>query len=291
MNPLPRLLVLLLTFALVPAPARSDEAPARAYRGFPWHLVDYWWDFGEARDFESYSLDVTIEGKIDPEIPLYIAPVGIGDFGGQRFYGGLQTQSDGYREFPHPKQKEFIGKGVIFSRWDVRGLGASRRATGGLFESGGYEGDFISVRNTFDWSAGSYTYSLRKMDKEVVDGATHTWVGGFVRDHAAGTERYIGALRFRGNDLKLSARLASFVEIYRRPIPLDQIPDITVTFSNWRINGEAVTPEVASAFYADGVPPYLASEVEGGAVKATIGERDESRPDGKRHRQVLWGKK
>ncbi len=237
----------------------------------PWHLVDYWWDLGEARDFQTYSLDVTLSDDVDPEVRLYVAPIGLGTFSEQRFYGGIQTQSDGFTSFPH-KKRSYIGKGAIFSRWDVRGLGAVKRSYGGLFESGGYEGDFVSVRNTLDWSAGKYTYSLRKMGSEKIDGKDYSWVGAFVYSHKTEQERYVGALRFEGAKLKLGRRIAAFVEIYGRAIPLEKIPKLTVTFDNWRVNGQPVTPVRATAHYPRNVPPYAATKVEGGKVQAIIGE-------------------
>ena len=136
----------------------------------PWHLVDYWWDFGKDTEFESYEVDFNLSNDVDPKVRLYIAPIGLGHFNKVAFYGGIQTQSDGYRTHPHPRRREYIGKGAIFSRWGERDIKATRKSEGGLFESGGYEGDFISVRNKCNWTKGRYTYRLKRGKTETIKG-------------------------------------------------------------------------------------------------------------------------
>ena len=54
-------LCLLLTLVLVSAPAAAAEQPPKPP---PWHLVDIWWNTGENRTFESYSIDVTISDDV-----------------------------------------------------------------------------------------------------------------------------------------------------------------------------------------------------------------------------------
>ena len=34
----------------------------------PWHLVDYWWDFGKDTEFESYEVDFTLSNDVDPKV-------------------------------------------------------------------------------------------------------------------------------------------------------------------------------------------------------------------------------
>ncbi|MEO2021074.1 MAG: hypothetical protein ABGX05_04550, partial [Pirellulaceae bacterium] len=80
---------------LVPVHADELAAPSE-YKAMPWHLVDVWWDVGQDTPFESYSIDVTIKDPVPADINLYIAPIGLGHLNGIPFYGGLQTQADGY---------------------------------------------------------------------------------------------------------------------------------------------------------------------------------------------------
>jgi hypothetical protein len=59
--------------------------------------------------------------------------------------------------------------------------------------------------------------------------------------------------RFPGENLVLRGKLASFVEIYRRLIPVEQTPNATVTFGNLRVNGTPVDKPSATAVY-QGIP-------------------------------------
>ena len=187
------------------------------------------------------------------------------------FYGGIQTQSDGYLVHPHPRRREYIGKGAIFSRWNERDIKATRKSKGGLFESGGYEGDFISVRNKCRWIKGRYTYRIKRGKTETINGKEHTWVEASVFSHADKKTVSIGALRFPGAKLMLGRQLAGFIEIYGPRIPLEKIPQITVTFEAWRINGKAAPPQSAMAVYPRNVPQYATSRADGKKTLGTIG--------------------
>ena len=94
----------------------------------PWHLVDYWWDFGKETEFTSYEVDFILSNDVDPKVRLYIAPIGLGHLNKVPFYGGIQTQSDGFRTHPHPRRREYIGKGALFSRWNERDIKATRKS-------------------------------------------------------------------------------------------------------------------------------------------------------------------
>ena len=99
------LILLLATLCLSPAWA------ADRIGNTPWHLVDYWWDFGKDTEFESYEVDFSLSNDVDPKVRLYIAPIGLGHFNKVAFYGGIQTQSDGYRTHPHPRRQ--IGRAHV----------------------------------------------------------------------------------------------------------------------------------------------------------------------------------
>ena len=87
-----RLCILWLA-GLVVVPALAADQP---HKPPPWHLVDIWWDMGEDQPFESYAIDVTISADVPSSVNLYIAPIGLGQLSGIKFYGGIQTQADGY---------------------------------------------------------------------------------------------------------------------------------------------------------------------------------------------------
>ena len=126
--------------------------------------------------------------------------------------GGIQTQAeDGYTK--KDQKLRTIGPGFLFSMWGERNLGAIRPADGGFYQSSGHEGDFVSVRLPFEWKKGKYTYRLTKMDREEIDGKPHTWVGAFVYSHDRDENLFVGALRFKGENLVLERKVANFVEV------------------------------------------------------------------------------
>ena len=83
---------------------------------------------------------------------------------------------------------------------------------------------------------------------------------------------FVGALRFPGENLVLASKLASFVEIYGRPIPVEQIPNVTVTFGNLRVNGTPVEKPSATAVYPMRVPDYAEATAEAGQLVVKVGE-------------------
>ena len=256
------------TFLLtVVAPLAGQSADEPTYARMPWHLVDLWWDLGEDTPFESYGIGGGIRHDGRAKVKLYIAPIGIAHLNKIPFYGGLQTQSDGYTKSDRRLRK--IGRGTLMSMWGERSHDAIRPSVGGLCQSSGHEGDFVSVRRPYAWTKGKYTYRVVRMDEEQVDGKRHTWVGAFVYSHTKDENVFIGALRFPSSDLVLSRKVASFVEVYGRAIPTEKIPRVDVVFSNLRVGGKLVESPPVSAIYPQGVPDYanaMPREENGAAV-------------------------
>jgi len=265
-----KLFSLLLVCSLAATAVLGDEPPAKRLKPTPWHLVDTWWNLGKDHPFESYSIDVTISDEVPASVKLYIAPIGLGHLNKTPFYGGIQTQADGYQK--KDRRLRRIGPGFLMSMWGERGHDAIRPSQGGFCQSSGHEGDFVSVRRPHAWTKGRYTYRITRMDREMVDGKPHTWVGAFVYSHERDENIFIGALRFPGEDLVLSRSVANFVEIYGRVIPVEQIPQVTVTFSNPVVNGRPVKEAKATAIYPDGVPDYANATAVDGALVIRVGE-------------------
>ena len=218
----------------------------------PWHLVDIWWNFDKPTpDFRSLEVDVTIDRDIPDTYNLYIAPVGIAKINGLQFYGGLQTNVNGWAS-KKSRTRVHPGKGAIFSRWshDLKqpiGLNHVRTVAGGLCESAGYEGQFCSIRRPYEWTAGTYTYSIIKGELEIIKGKPHTWFRCVVRSHKDGADTYMGSLRFEGSKFTFWERNAAFVEIYATSkIPRSGIPKVKVTFGYPRVNG--VEPGLKSVY-------------------------------------------
>lgn len=263
-----------VTVAICPGPGRAQEnnaaPPARSYGSTPWHLMDAWWDIGTNVPFQRYSIDVTVSDDVPPSVRLYVSPVGLGKLSGTQFYGGIQTMLDGNTK--RDPALRTLGPGIIFSMWGERSLDAIRPSDGGFCQSSGHEGDFVSVRRPYAWKKGTYTYSLVSMDREVTDTATNRWVGVFVYSHERDENIFGGALRFKGDDLVLDRRLANFVEIYGREIPLSEIPKVTITFGNLRVNGQPVEHPTATVIYPKNVPDYADVRAENGCLVVKVGE-------------------
>jgi hypothetical protein len=263
--------------------AAGTASAQQDIKRMPWHLVDIWWDTGEDKPFQSYAIDVTISADVPSSDNLYIAPIGLGQLSGTKFYGGIQTQADGHTKQDGRIRK--IGPGFLMSMWGQRTLDAIRPSLGGLCQSSGHEGDFVSVRRPYEWSTGTYTYRVVRMDQEMVEGQPFTWVGGFVYSHEKDENVFIGALRFPGENLVLDRKVASFVEVYGRAIPVEQIPKVTVTFGNLRVNGLPVENPTATAIYPDGVPDYAHVTGADGHLVVQVGEPIKNRT--RRHVRVL----
>lgn len=220
--------VLFVAIVLIAAEAPVQEAQSE-FPPPPWHLVDIWWDIGQDTPFESYSIDVDISDDVPSTKNLYISPIGLGHLNKIPFYGGVQTQVDGYTK--RDQRLRQIGPGFIFSMWGQRSLDAIRPSVSGFCQSSGHEGDFVSVRRPCEWKKGKFTYKIVKMDREDVDGKPMTWVGAFVYSHVKDENVFVGALRFKSENLVLDRTVASFVEVYGPRISVSEIPTVTVTLA------------------------------------------------------------
>ncbi|MBI5121244.1 MAG: hypothetical protein HZA67_09575 [Rhodospirillales bacterium] len=278
---IPAILALLLT--LLPSLAGA-EGP---YRRLPWHLVDIYWRLDpliELEPFRDFSMDVTIEGDPLASPPLYVAPLGLFWLGEAKAYAGLQTwlkhDPDGNR-----------GPGIIFSRFGERRTDKLKVATGGVYESAGYEGDFISVRHGMPWAAGEYTAKLQSEPNPTApDG--ERWVKFQVClkiENACGSA---GDLAFPNPRAPLRDRMYSFVEIYDKLTDESQITPITVIFGPPKVNGKIVPVMKATAIYRLDVPLRVRSfRTSDGGVKVVVGEKRSTGElpavDGYRREQVL----
>lgn len=249
----------------------APAADAKDIKGPPWHLVDLWWDLGRERPFQSYAIDVTIHDDVPADVNLYVAPIGIAHLSKTPFYGGLQTQADAHTKASRRIRK--IGRGLLMSMWGERSLDAIRPSIGGFCQSSGHEGDFVSVRRGYEWTRGTYTYRVVRMDRQEADGNACTWVAALLYAHEKDENVFVGALRFPGDKLTLGRSVASFVEIYGRPIPPERIPKVTVTLGNLRVNGRAVRPEKVTAVYPENVPDYAEAVGKDGRVEVRVGRR------------------
>ena len=56
-------------------------------------------------------------------------------------------------------------------------------------------------------------------------------------------------------------------------IPVEKIPQVTVTFSNPTVNGKPVKDATATAIYPKGVPDYANATAVDGALVVRVGEK------------------
>jgi len=275
----PCLAILFLGAFSLAAASTNEVQPPKKLPPLPWHLADVWWSFQERTPhFESLDLEVTIDRDVPSTVNLYIAPCGLGELSGVSFYGGLQSNANGWASKTNQTRVN-LGKGGIFSRWGKGKLSVAqaRGAEDSHFEAAGYEGDFVSVRRPFAWTKGAYTWSLRACDTETVDGQDYTWVSCFIKSHTTGETRYVGSLRFEGKELTFWNRHAAFVEVYSTaPIPHSEIPEVKVTFGYPRVNGQPPKFKSARVVHPgpgqpSGAPDCATATAEGSNVVVTVG--------------------
>jgi hypothetical protein len=275
-------LVVIVSLACGTIAQSADAKSTASLPPLPWHMADVWWTFEETTpNFESLEVEVTIDRDVPDTFNLYVAPCGIAKINGLDFYGGLQSNINGWANATN-QTRVHPGKGAIFSRWSSDkktpvGLDNVRVAgTNCLVESAGYEGEFASVRRPFSWTKGSYTYQIVKGQTEVVDGKTNTWFTCRVKD-AAGQVNEVGSLRFEGSDFTFWARHAAFVEVYSTAkIPRSEIPEVKVTFGYPRLNGQFPKLKSASVVHPgpgerSGAPDCAKAVADGSSVMVTVG--------------------
>jgi hypothetical protein len=272
-----------------PSPEAMAEAADVTLPHQPWHVANVWWDFQKpTQHFTSLEEDVTIDRDIPANYNLYVSPCGIAKINDLQFYGGLQSNINGWLNATN-HDRIFPGHGAIFSRWSSdkkTPVGLENVRVAGedcVVESAGYEGEFASVRRPFAWTKGTYTYRIEKGDTEMVDGKTNTWFNCSVKS-ADGSVRAVGSLRFEGDDFTFWARHSAFVEVYSTAkIPHANIPKVNITFGWPRVNGEKVPLKKASAYYPSQTGPAAPDccwiKADGENVRVEVGAiflRDEA---------------
>ncbi len=264
-----------------PSPKEMAKAAGVKLPPSPWHVVNLWWDFEKPiAHFESLSVDVTIDRDVPSTYNLYISPCGIAEINGLQFYGGIQSNINGWAS-DEDRKRLHPGKGIIFSRWSSdkkKPIGLSHVRTAApdcLVESAGYEGEFASVRRPFAWTKGTYTWEIVKDKTEQVEGKPVTWFTCQVKD-SAGTVVPAGSLKFEGDDFTYWPRHSAFVEVYStEKIPNSNIPKVNVTFGWPRVNGTPAPLKKVSAYYphdkGPAAPDCATAKAEGESIKVEVG--------------------
>ena len=194
------------------------------------------WAYGES--FDEVAVTVNIHNDIDyrGDNGLYLIACTAFAIGENGAYFGLQTDVNtgpqgGWRS---------IGKGAIFSVWDVPDDQGVRGPESSWVEAGDYEGDFLSVRNRYDWEEGEYTLRVSAEETDAVG----RWFGLYVND------TWIGSLRFAPG-AKIAPFCATPIEVYGWPVKPVDIP-------YWKVSMQApvadgVKAKLLRTYYPDNI--------------------------------------
>lgn len=242
---------------------------------YPWHLSNYFWNCPAVnQDLSSLSFEFKVAGALTEKDGIYIAPLGLAHIGGIPLYGGIQTNTGGWRSKSERRIVK-VGKGGIFSRWAEDNKTVSLDHADGdaqtLFEAAGYEGNFVSVRKKFSWDTTVYRYQLKRVG-DIAPGQNSAWFAASVIDMQTAAVHEIGRLKFDGANLKLGKTLASFVEIYAGDGT--SFPTMTVSFKPPVINGRACGSSFVNVVYPMNDQPrlvrYATTTLEGDWVTSVI---------------------
>lgn len=259
-------LLALAAVVLLAVPAFADGN----WKPLPWHLVDYNHRLPETGPFRTLEIDMELSGDAEGGPPLYLSPLW-GHIGKSGFYFGFLSDIFDLR------QQKAVGKGIIFSRWglgsedDIRMPDGAWNYVGRKASSG--EGDFLSVRRTYAWKPGKYTFLLRARTRAAdSDG---TWVDLLIFEHATGTWIDGGGLRFTDPTPHLSQRVVSFVEVVQRrgeprtAMP-DPLPKLDIVIGPPLVNG-TFEPLANRTQFSDRVPRILGVRTEAGVIHMEMG--------------------
>ena len=222
-------------------------------------MASIWWDWKRDSDgnlpaFRELEIGFTIHNNIDDfsdqnGIYLMLGQSNISDVG---FYFGLQTDVHA----PDPPYRR--GKGLIFSRWGARDLTNARYSKeDGFTQSSGHEGDFIGVRRSYEWSAGSYHARITP-DEVDSDGE---WFSLWITDLSSNMTTWIGSLKFSFLNGTATIGPSSYttVEVYGDSIRPIDLPE-------WHVSTERPL--------ADGIPSFsgltVYSSIFGGVPNSDV---------------------
>lgn len=147
-------------------------------------------------------------------------------------------------------QQDDEGKRVIFSRWGTRNLANARVAPGGWSQSTGYEGDFIGVRQRYDWDVGKYRMVIAYTDSD----SFGDWYAVRIRNESTRKEEYMGSLRFpivaeqrRG----IINSAPTWTELYAKESQQTQVPTWHVSIDGVHIDDDERKPYAADTSYSN----------------------------------------
>ncbi len=229
----------------------------------PFNVAQVWWWWRYNGDctaalieFETVTVDFTIHND-----PNYSTGGGMflmllnGNISGKSFYFGLQTR------LPHPLGRPAV-KGTLFSLWDTRDQGnAAADPDHGWTYDGGYEGDFVSARRSYEWSAGDYRARVAR-DSSRESNADGVWYGLWFTDLDTNVETWIGSLRFPlvEGGTRIEGLFSTVLEIYGGAVRPADVPAWHVSVGIPTVNG--VEAGCAKTRYPEVEAEDVTSEVQ-----------------------------
>jgi hypothetical protein len=157
------------------------------------------------------------------------------------FYYGIQT------DMYSPQPPTWRGRGLVFSRWNTRDINNYSIAENGFGQSAGYEGDFIGVRNSFNWGVGTYETEFKKDSTDNIG----DWYSLKIRNILEDEQTYIGSIRFESSSISSGIKSGGslWTELYSNASD-GTIPDWHVSVDDIIIDGEFM-PNRIDTYYSE----------------------------------------
>ncbi len=218
--------------------------------------ADWGWD--RSLRFDEISVTVTIHNNIEyrRDNGLYLIGCTAFTIGDNDSYFGLQTKATTGPSHNYST----IGKGAIFSGWNMPTLDGVRGPAVHYVEAGDYEGNFISVRIPYDWEAWEYTMRIATEESDDLG----RWFGYYVND------TWVGSLRFPP-DAKIRPWCATPIEVYGVDVRPSEIP-------YWKVSmlppvGDGIAADLIKTRYPDNVDSLINTliTVDGDRVTFEVG--------------------
>lgn len=239
----------------------TTEANAgEPYNNLPWHLADVTWTPNYAMEVESLSMDLGMLQPAPDAGKVFITAFNT-YLNESVCYFGWDTTIEGQSSATEGQIKYGLGPGLIFSKWGEMQPEAIRPVKGGYYLLSDHEGKHASVRLPYPWGDDkTLTFSLRRMDKEVLDGKPYIWVGAFLT-RPSKENVFVGAIRFPGERLMVTHPISNFIELHgsdnnNQP---KSVPSFSVGFGNLRVNNAPIKPKTVVAEYSEKIPKYAAA--------------------------------
>jgi len=201
----------------------NNEAPPEC--SAPCHIHNFS-QFFDNQNFESIKHKFTIHEEPSNEAKMYYSMFYGTINDSINFYYGIQTDVLKLGSSP-----PWGGRGLIFSRWQTRDTLNYSLADGGWGQSAGYEGDFIGVRRSYEWTVGTYETEIKRDSTDNIG----DWYSLKIRKLPDNNQFYIGSIRFESSSLSEGIKPygTGFLEIFGN-IPSKEIPD-------WHVSMDDIT--------------------------------------------------